>query len=99
MAPVSARGRGDAEHGHALVVLRGMRDVSWRGGWFLAVVPLCVWETSLRLERSPSVLLQSRQMSPPPVLRHLGERWLKLPFLLDAMKYSLVESSIVARYG
>jgi hypothetical protein len=36
---------------------------------------------------------------PPPVLRHLGERWLKLPFLLDAMKYSLVESSIVARYG
>jgi hypothetical protein len=34
-----------------------------------------------------------------PVLRCLGEGWLKLPSPLDAVRNSLVESSIVARYG
>jgi hypothetical protein len=34
-----------------------------------------------------------------PVLRHLGERWLKLPSLLDAVRNSLGESSIMDRYG
>jgi hypothetical protein len=33
----------------------------------------------------------------PLVLRHLGEGWPKLPSPLDAVRNSLVESSIVAR--
>jgi hypothetical protein len=32
----------------------------------------------------------------PPVLRHLGEGWLKLPSLLDIVRNSSMESSIVA---
>jgi hypothetical protein len=36
---------------------------------------------------------------PPPVLRHLGEGWLKLPSLLDDVRNSSVESSFMARYG
>jgi hypothetical protein len=34
-----------------------------------------------------------------PVLRYLGKGWLKLPSPLDAVRNSLVESSIVACYG
>jgi hypothetical protein len=34
-----------------------------------------------------------------PVLYHLGEVWPMLPFPLDAMRNSLVESSIVAHCG
>jgi hypothetical protein len=49
-----------------------------------------------------SVLLSCRSCSGrewAPVLRHLGERWLKLPFLLDAVRNSSGESSIMARCG
>jgi hypothetical protein len=35
----------------------------------------------------------------PPVLRRLGEGWPKLPSLLDAMRNSSVESSILAHCG
>jgi hypothetical protein len=46
---------GDVECRIALVALRGDHDVAQRDGSFLAVAPPFVGETSLWLERSPSM--------------------------------------------
>jgi hypothetical protein len=57
MALVPARW-GDAEHGLALVVLRGECDIAQRGGWFPSTVPPSAGETPSWLEHSLSMLLQ-----------------------------------------
>jgi hypothetical protein len=38
-------------------------------------------------------------VSKDPMLRCLGERWSMPPSSLDVVRYTSVESSIVARYG
>jgi hypothetical protein len=91
--------RGDVEHGIALVVLHGERDVAQRAGWFPAVAPP-VHRINVVMARAFSFhVVVVVGASGAPVLHHLEERWPKLPSPLNAMRNSLGESSIVAHCG
>jgi hypothetical protein len=97
MAPTLARW-GNAEHGLASAILRGEHDAARRGGWFLATEPPSAGETSSWLEFTFHVVVVAGA-NEAPVLRRLGEGWPRLPFLLDAVRNSSVESSIMALCG